>query len=604
MKRFDRPCPCMSGKKAFDCCFAKNKVTKENHWASIKARLVQNFIAEHPTDEEVVSLQQWVGTSRLAEFEEGMDAITVQHLLTDAYFFTNHTKEWGYFLIQNMKEIIQPKTHQILSSWQQPLFFVGKVLEIIDGFVIAEHYYTKEVIIIVDVEIEDDIIEDFIICHIVPGIHQRYYYLLSSAIILEKNHGQVIAKWRQRFEEANFEQHSLFFKEHILDCFSDLVGLKTISNSEVRDLDLGALYLIVSLDELLIDLDVKNDRLAFVFFNYLMDNGLSQRLRKKEGLLAAIIDFGIRYDFLPRIITQRKLAEMMNVSTSSVRRYSNKIAYYFEQDFDDNVFEKLRQPSYQIGTDANMDDYKEWQLQKHFEKMIFTNDVDRKRMEKKLEGIPFKPITNKDNAQKYAFEAYIADADDDRQRLAQLAINFDSLNKDACIIQSEVLPKNQRLDVLLEMLVRNQSVSHLENRKIVLLLQLFFTQQKYDSAWQLLQEIPVTKRQQSKELHYFYMTLCIYFEKIDDELLSIIDNKYVEDGMMAWLKWIMAKMKKHINEEQLHSDAVNCNPFVQKYMELDIAPYDYPTHKTCVKGDPGEAKFVHFVLFPLLKDKK
>lgn len=603
MKKFDRFCPCQSGLKASECCFTKKKITKEIHWASIKARVVKNFIAEHPTEGEVVKIQQWVGTSRMTEFEKGMEPDTLQLVLIDAYFFTYNTKEWGYFLIKMMKEIVQPQTHQILSAWQQPTYFVGRVLDIVDGFVIAEHYWTKEIVILVDVEIEDDIMNDFILCHIVPGYNERYYYLLSSAIILEKNHVAILEKWQQEFEASEYEQYTTFVNAYLLTCFEDLLGLKTITNSEIRDLDLDALQLIVDLDLLLLDLDVKNDRLAFVFFNYLMDHGMPRRLRNKDVLLGAIIDFGIRYDLLAKVITQKKLAELTKVSTSSIRRHSKKIAYYFEQDFDAHVFEKLRQPNYQIGTDARIEDYKEWQMTKHFEKMIFTNALDKKRMEKKMIGIPFKPISPQDNAQKYAYEAFLAETIEARQDFAKLSIMFDVTNEDAHIIQSERLTPAERLPVIQKLFVDNKQLSDLKNRNILLLVQLYFSQLQYEAAWILLSSVERHKRLQMKELEYFFIIMALYMKEEEQVIFEKVGKKLSEDGIMPWMKWMHAHVIGQEDEQQLLAEAIQSNPFVQKYIELGVAPAEYPTHKTCVKGDPGEAKIIHFILYPLLKDE-
>ncbi|MEG0381083.1 MAG: hypothetical protein RR603_05220, partial [Kurthia sp.] len=450
---------------------------------------MQGFISEHPTDKEIEWMQQWVGAEKMTQYEHGMDAVTLQHLLTDAYFFTYNKKEWGYFLIEKMKEIVQPRTHHILTGWQNPIFFIGTVVEIMDDFVVAEHFWTGETILIADVEIEDQIVNDLLLGHIVPGVAEPYYYLLSSAIILEQGHSEVLDNWKVQYEQSDYEQYSDYFEENILDCLVDLLGVKTISNSEIRDVDMDALQLIVNLDILLIDLDVKNDRLSFVFFNYLMDYGISRRMRKKEVLIAAIIDFGMRYDFMPRVITQRALAQLFQVSTSSINRYSKNISYYFDQDFDTNVFEKLRQPLYHIGTDARAEEYKQWQLNKHFEKMVFTNPVDKKRMEKKLDGVPFKPLSDPDNAQKYAYEAFLANDVESRQHYASLAMTFDVTNIDANIIRSEAMNFEERVVFLSGLLLTDDRNINLSNRHILLMSALLFENGQYDKAQALLESI-------------------------------------------------------------------------------------------------------------------
>ncbi|AMA63233.1 hypothetical protein SFB93_04455 [Kurthia gibsonii] len=588
-------CPCQSGKKASMCCFVKKNNTLEKHWTAIKGRVVQTFLSEHPTAEELIALQQWVGIERLQCFKEQIDSATLQHLLTDLYFFTENRLEWGYHLIEQMKAIVQPKTHLILSSWQTPYYFVGRMKFFYEDYVIAEHIWTGECIYLADVDLEDQVEGNLILGHVVPGVNERFYGLLSSAIILEASQEILLDSWFHRFEQSKHEELEAFFKESLLDCLLDLITENPVLQPDEKGMNVEVLQLIVNLDMLFLDLDVKSDRLTCLFFNYLMEEQRIEHVRKKQALIAAVLDFGMRYDFVPRVITQKRLGTIFDVSPSTIARYSKKISMYFEQDFDVFMFDKIRQAIYFVGTDATMDEFKQWQMHKHLEKMIFTNDLDEKRMEKKLEHIPYKPIKKHEKAQKYAYEAFLEDGERKRYELARLALNYDPNNHDAQIILSEYETADERLAIL-----QDYPITMLNRNRIYLLkTTLLYQQGRFEEALAILSDIPFNELRQHTILYYFYA--CLHFLIDQPKILEDLLQTAIEDtALFRWLTWVFM-LAYQLDEEEYAMQAIQANPFVQKYIEMQMEPYSFPTHQFCAKGDPNEAKMIHFVIHPLLQ---
>lgn len=588
-------CPCQSGKKANECCFLKKNNTFEKHWTAIKGRVVQTFLSEHPTEKELDDMQQWIGSERLRCFEEQIDSSTLQHLLTDIYYFTENRTEWGYHLIEQMKAIVQPKTHTILSSWQTPYYFVGRMESFYEDYVIAQHIWTGEKIYVSDVDVEDHIEGNIILGHIVPGVNERFYGLLSSAIILEETQESLLDSWFQRFEQSQYDELEAFFKEHLLDCLLDLITETPVLHPDEKGLDVETLQLIVNLDMLFLDLDVKSDRLTCLFFNYLTEEQRIANIRKKQSLIAAVIDFGMRYDFIPRVITQKRLATIFDISPSTIARYSKQIALYFEQDFDVFMFDKIRQAIYYIGTDATMEEFKQWQMTKQLEKMIFTNDLDEKRMEKKLEHIPYKPIKKTDKAQKYAYEAFLEDSERKRYELAHLALNCDPSNRDAQIILSECQSPEERLAIL-----QDYPITRLNRERIYLLkITLLYQKGCFEEALAIFSNIPFNELRKYTMLYCFYA--CLQFLIDQPKPLEDLLQTAIEDTpLLRWLTWILM-LSYNLDEEEYALQAIQSNPFVQKYIEMNMEPYPFPTHQFCSKGNPNEAKMIHFIIHPLLQ---
>lgn len=595
----EQKCPCNSGKKMKDCCFSKKNITLEKHWTAIKGRVLQTFISEHPTEKEIDLIHQWVGIEKMAQFEEKMDAATLQHLLIDAYFFTENRTEWGYHLIKNMREIVQPRTHTILASWQNPYYFIGTVQEVVDEFVIAKHIWTDEVIYLADVDVEDPIQDDILIGHIIPGVNPHFYNLLSSAIVLAQEQAYALDLWLERFNRTSYNNLEYFFQHELLNCLYDLVAETTVHNNQDADVDLDALQLIINLDILLIDLDLKSDRLTLIFFNYLMGHINSLNIRKQIALVGAIIDFGMRYDFIPKVITQKSLSEKLGVSTATIVKYSRKIGLYFDQDFDVAMLDKIRQPVYEIGTDATEKEYSKWQLERNIDKMVFTTPLEKKRMEKKLLQTPFKARSHTDKAQKYVYEAYLAENTGRRLELAQLAYMHDAHNLDANLILQEQEHAEQRLK-LLENPALYRAGKMAEARYILLKVTLLYYLHKYEEAYAVVKNVSPALLQKNQVLNYFYCLLHYMFGQ-EAPLRDFLNGTSEDTAVKQWLLWLVAKEANDEHSDLLHLNCVQVNPFVQKYIEFQMQPAEFPTHLNCVKGDPNEAKMVHFLVYPFLK---
>lgn len=595
----DQQCPCNSGKKIKDCCFTKKNVMLEKHWTNIKGRILQTFISEHPTEVEIDTIHQWVGAEKMERFEERMDAATLQHLLIDAYFFTENRQQWGYHLIKSMKEIVQPRTHAILTSWQKPYYFMGEVLQTFEEFVITKHIWTDEIVYLADVDVEDPIQGDILMGHIVPGVNASFYNLLSSAIVLDREQSHALDEWYIRFKEKDNNNLEDFFQNELLNCLFALVAETTVSNNQDSNIDLEALQLIINLDVLLIDLDIKSDRLTLIFFNYLMEYISSMKVRKKAALVGAILDFGVRYDFIPKTITQKKLAELLDVSPSTIARHSRKIGLYFDQDFDVRMLEKIRQPVYRIGTDPDEEEFILWQTERNLEKMIFTTVLEKKRMEKKLLGMSFKPITQEDKAQKYAYEAYLAESIEKRYELAKLAYMHDAKNLDANLILNE----NQDIEQRLEILQRKDlhAVGSIaKDRLFTLKIVLLYSLGNFEEAYELVKEIPTTVLTENNSVNYLYCLLHFMFGN-DYPIHQFLNTNSEDSAVTKWLLWLVAFKSEDENADSLHIEAIQSNPFVQKYIELNIKPTDFPRNQTCTKGDPNEAKIIHLLVFTFLK---
>lgn len=595
----DQLCPCQSGAKAKECCFSKKNITLEKHWTAIKGRILQIFISEHPSEVEIDEIQNWVGLEKMQRFEERMDAATLQHLLVDAYFFTENRKQWGFHLMKSMKEIVQPRTHMILSSWQKPYYFIGKVNQIVDDFVVTKHIWTDEIVYLADVDVDDPVKGDLLLGHVVPGVNPHFYNLLSSAIVLENAQSYVLDYWKEGFEKSDYSDLESYFEKELLNCLFDLIAETAVVNNEDKNVDIHALQLIISLDMLLIDLDIKSDRLTFIFFNYLMDHISTMRIRKKEALVGAILDFGIRYEFIPKVITQRKLAELFSVAPSTIAKYSRKIGLYYDQDLDLNMLDKIRQPSYKIGTDPTQDEYEKWQIERKLEKMVFATDLEKKRMEKKLLGTVYKPVKKVHKAQKYAYEAYLAKSKEKRIEWAKLAYMNDAKNKDANLILAEQKSKESRLKILDD--EDYSSVGKAGKLRLLLLkITLLYSLQKYDEAFEAVKTLNPQQLDSHQQLYYFYSML--HFMKGNDKPLQQQFSKISDDSAIKqWIIWAVANEHEDETTEALHLNAIQSNLFVQKYIELDILPYDFPSNQVCSKGDPNEAKMIHFILFPFLK---
>ncbi|MEG0380368.1 MAG: hypothetical protein RR603_01565, partial [Kurthia sp.] len=149
-------CFCNSGKKLSECCFSKNNITIERHWCAIKSRITYEFIFTHQTKGEFEKLiVPWLGESRMAALSKSKSDLPLFEMVTDAYYFTANNREWGFFLMKKMKEIVQPKSHIMLSKWKEPVFFIGQIIDFIHDFVIVKDVMNDEIVYIQNLEVDE-----------------------------------------------------------------------------------------------------------------------------------------------------------------------------------------------------------------------------------------------------------------------------------------------------------------------------------------------------------------------------------------------------------------------------------------------------------------
>lgn len=599
MEKSEKLCPCSSGKPLKNCCFTKKNKMLEKHWTSIKVRVVQTFLAEHPTPDEQVAISEWISESKMAAFEDEIETVSLEYLLTDVFFFTVNREKWGYHLIKNMKSIVQPKTHTILTSWQKPFFFIGTVTDRIDEYLIVKHMWTDETIYIGDIELEDVVDGSVILGHVIPGVHEHFYNLLSSAIVLEEEQKSNFDGWLEAYENSVHTDLESFFEKELINCLYNLIEATSFLNDEEKPVDPEIMQLIVSLDMHLLELGIRNNEISFVFFNYLMTTGEQRKTRKKQGLIAAVIQFGIRYDFLPKAITQKKMSELFSVSPSTIARNSRKIELYFEQDFDKQILESIRQRFFEVGTDPTVQEYVEWQREKKMDKLAFTTGLEKKRIEKKLKNTSYTPMNPADKAQKYAYEAYLSESFTKRIELAKLARMNDPENLDANIILSEKENLEKRLETM--NLLKTNSTSEL--RVAFLKVTIYYRLEKYEEALKIIEQLPKEQLESHTQLYYFF---CLIHYLLGNPLFVIhLVNEHSKGEMnsfLHWITWIVAREVEEGLDQSFHLLAVQANPFVQKYIDLKMEPFDYPTKLLCYSGDPNEGKLIHFMIYPFLSE--
>lgn len=590
-------CFCNSGKKLSECCFSKNNITIERHWCAIKSRITYEFIFTHQTKGEFEKLiVPWLGESRMAALSKSKSDLPLFEMVTDAYYFTANKREWGFFLMKKMKEIVQPKSHIMLSKWKEPVFFIGQIIDFIHDFVIVKDVMNDEIVYIQNLEVDESKLHSIIVCQLLSGANPNFYTKLNTALFIDAKDLDFLEAIKQLIDQSNQTTMQDFYEQHILDCLDIILpNGESIVESEACN-QIEHTESIIQLEYELNRMGVNNEDLIIVFEKYLIEveNVQRVRTRKKQALIAGIIDFAIKYDFIPKMMTKKKLGEFYEISTSTITRKSQKISLYFEEVFDFSLIEQMRQSKKRIGTDATQEEFTKWQVKKQMEKLVFTNELDRKRMEKAVQEIPYNPQKKQLKAQKYAYEAYCARNQKRRWDLAALALSKDPKNIDAQIILSE----NQEIPERIQLL-NNLECSDYSERTVLLKITLYFQIGAYEEALKTIELLPESLLQKTKILHYFKTVLYVLFKKIstEQEIHDYLPNKL--NPMEAWLCYSVAHYLKWQSEDRFEAEANSLNRFVPFYLKMGKAPFGFPTNSYFENGDLNEAKIIYFLISPL-----
>lgn len=320
------PCPCGSGKKYKKCCESRQTDSIEEVQTEELERLLQSFYDHYP---ERKDMEEYANLVRAWSKTIGdyLDLEMIEAIVMDEFFFHYKQEIWLGYLEKQKKKIVRPSTLSVLSQWDNPVVFVGKVAEVDENYMTVSHILTKESIMLRRESDKPVPVGVHVYCFILPdGTNKENHYLaISSLVFFPVDHQEVFDKIEKQFEKQDTLSASAFLKDTGATLWK-LLGENGYEGGEYTHFEVGVL-------QVAIDFLEKNNREYGKFIEIVEDYLVEQQpnARKEVAIAAGAIRFGQENGlFEPFDMTIKEIAETFEVSTSSLNKYYNEITEYYK----------------------------------------------------------------------------------------------------------------------------------------------------------------------------------------------------------------------------------------------------------------------------------
>lgn len=320
------PCPCGSGKKYKKCCESRQTDSIEEVQTEELERLLQSFYDHYP---ERKDMEEYADLVRAWSKTIGdyLDLEMIEAIVMDEFFFHYKQQIWLGYLEKQKKKMVRPSTLSVLSQWDNPVVFVGKVGEVDENYMTVSHILTKESIMLRRESDKPVPVGVHVYCFILPdGTNKENHYLaISSLVFFPVDHQEVFDKIEKLFEKQDTLSASAFLKDTGATLWK-LLGENGYEGGEYTHFEVGVL-------QVAIDFLEKNNREYGKFIEIVEDYLVEQQpnARKEVAIAAGAIRFGQENGlFEPFNMTIKEIAETFEVSTSSLNKYYNEITEYYK----------------------------------------------------------------------------------------------------------------------------------------------------------------------------------------------------------------------------------------------------------------------------------
>lgn len=557
----------------------KNIAPVEYHFMTIKQKFVQQFLTKYENDFDQV--KRWLSPMFFQEMEKKLDEHTARRLAEDSYFFLSGVVPyWPHFIMERMKKEPQSKLKKLIHTWHQPIFFFGEIIDVTDRYVAIEHAWTKEIVYVLDFSAMPHHIGENTLLLLVKGLEENIYYSLSMGIILTKASDSLFEAWNKLYKVTALPYKD-FFQQHIDDCWRLLISETSLSSNTMRT---DKKQLLVMLDAALIELDIKSEPLFLFTHRYVTTKHI--KARKKGGFIAGVLQFGMKFNFIPPILTVTQLATICDVSKTTVYSYTAQLENYYKEEFSEWHLLEDEQTLYCSGTDATIIDREKWQLARLCDERSIEDEVTRKRLQK-AKNIEFIPKNVHDLAQHFAYLAYEQTHDQQRFDFAQTSFSYDKNCVDALLLLSDYKGNETYLQRALELSEKSSDMER--NRAYFKAAAVSFDMRNFEKSFDYLNQMTTWTVEQQ------YLRLAVLSALGEDRASKRLLATLPDNALTRWFTWAYHPIAENYNI------AVMMNAFVDKYRQRDIDPLAYPRHCFYTEGCPVQGRLIYLLLYPMLQ---
>ncbi|MCZ2257359.1 SEC-C metal-binding domain-containing protein [Sporosarcina sp. G11-34] len=616
-------CLCGSGKKYKKCCALQNEPTNENLVEEELERVIGSFYESalsSPTDlAEFGSYErEW-----MSKLSKAMPRGEIEQSVAEYFLFIARRDLWKRYLLKVLNGPIRQVTRKVLEAWQDPMVLFGKVKAVHeDHFIVDEvlGHTTYRMNLEQEMEIE--------VSQLVFGVvlsdrrhHENGVRYLEGLTFIYDSNGEFTKVVESMAAESGEASSYDFFKVHMLDIYKAIADREITSMEDLvlRELRPDQQKVLKILEEEAIAHGAPPQVLEFIqviAITYLIKGQAS--FRKPEIVAAAVFKVACDYDvFDGYAYSQSNIAKLFDVSVSSMMKHVEplyEVTVELMEEISDDSNEDP-QIAYNIGTDPWPTERMNWEM---YCKMALQNFKSLEEAQAYMEETinePFKPKGKKQQAQAIAYDAYEAEEEEERYRLAKKLYALAPENVDALLFQAEMSTIDQVTEQFYQKAIEiGKSEFDAEpeipwglviNRPYMRAIFAYgiwlFDDKRFSEAADLFDSLLNINPGDHQGVRYFAVSSFISSENLDkaESIMEDYEEQSSEEAAYLFLDWLL-EMELSQGESDIgaimYEEAEEANPFVDALIDNEMPKLPLPKQLSILPGSIDEAMYIWYLL--------
>lgn len=614
------PCPCGSGKKYKRCHGAKDVVSVQKVVDDELLQIVEYYYAEYPKNNKDLFdlnmlMNTWVSKLSGVWEEEQIELLTL-----DYYLLIKNQVQWNNYIEKQMKKSLRPAVAQVVEQWTNPMILIGKVIDVEEKIILVEDVISGnryEVEKLEDMDIDK---LSYVMGIVFPDSRKGPSGLsvVTGLIIISKMLEKEMKKIKDFAKKSKLDSQ-VFLKKNLLEC-CEILQEGENNKPEIPPLHLEMLDI---LDDFMKEIGLKDDMLMVIFGAYLTE--YSPNPRKLEAAVAGAVRFGKEYlrihDFA---WTNKDIAEMFGVSTSTIQKYFEEIEeFYFA--IGKELVEKLKvnQPlnnnGFEIGTYPRFSEYRNWEILMHMNSVEAENEEEMKELVSQFMNVSYIPKNKFEEAQLNAYEGYFAETEQLKNNYWKIAELLNPNNTDVLLHKAEITNNENTARELFKKAIKEShkqfdpsfevAWGYVPNRPYLRSLFAYgiweFELGNFEVAKTQFQKLIKINPTDNQGVRYLLVSTLLHLNLLEAAKKVLETYPESDDAIYEYLSYQTEKMLrssqgKLLNEKQLE-------PIVEKLAKLnplalyllannDIASEPYPKSAVITARSQEEAQLIHMLL--------
>lgn len=603
MVRRNDPCPCRSGKKYKRCCGSSGTALMDIVVNEELDRVLVNYFETYPQgqdkEEMQILMRKWM--NHLSDSWEQED---IEEASSEYYLFVESKIHWQQYLAEQRKMVKRSAVLAVLKEWDKPILLLGEVTKADDHFLYVDELFGEKSFKVVRNDgmptDEGNLLFGIVLKD--PRKGTDVVAPVSSTLFLAKWSKQTKKSLIEQREEEVHKPHDVYVKDHALDIYELFIKRSMATMNELVEEVLSAeqLSALNAVEEELLQLEQTSNareiihKLAVAYF--LNEEPVIER---QQDLLAAMIKVGIGIGVVQGTnLMEAEIIAQYEADSVEVARYEQELTTLYEnmmQSGDEPVAAKM----YAIGTDPRPTEKALW------ETSMTTGGVVLPER---------KPTVAGGRAQLLMYEAYAAETEEQRQKLANSAYEIESRNADAILFQAANEEDAEKANVLYETAIREASRTfeagenpwqNIPNRPFMRAAFAYgvhlFECGQFNDAASFFTDLVKMNPVDNQGARYEAIASLIHAGRFNEaaELLVRYEKGSSNDATYLYLDWKLehtASNGASKNADEMLAVAQKANGHVLHLQTFRVQPIDYPKFQELEPGSKEEARYIYLLI--------